>query len=252
MISPSRPEPRRSEPLDGLSMHCTCQRVIDGDTIDVAIRKTLRIKLPESRRSLHWTPGERVSAYIPSQPERLSPVFESGFASGELLPPDRTPRQYPGVAMPPPPAGICSPATVVRRVNAALIDVEVYRVVRVRLLDCWACETRTKNAIEKRLGLASKQHLADLCPLGASLLLHVPTARAGSIDSVLTMGRVLGWLWRDGEEQDLSQRQREAGHAWATRAEQKEALLRASGVAREGVESGLAGTAESAVPSRTD
>lgn len=243
---PPAPPAKRNEPLDGLTTHCTCQRVIDGDTVDVAVRKTLRIKLPESQRSLHWTPGERVSAYIPSQPERLSPVFESGFAAGCLLPPERADTEQDGVAIPQPPLGICSPAVVTRRVNAALIDVEVERLVRVRMRDCWACETRTRCDVEKRMGLTSKAHLADLCPVGTSLVLYVPASTRGVIASVLTLDRVLGWLWRHGEAKDLSQRQREAGHAWATKDEQTQALQRAVD------ESDSAVPAESAVASGVD
>lgn len=221
---PSGPAGNRLAPRDGLTIACTCERVLDGRTVDVRITRRLRIKLLTDRqRERGFAPGELVSVFVPSATEeRISPVFESGYASGFLLPRSREEADVEGVAQPCPPLGICSPARVITRVNRALVDVEVSRMVRVRLLDCWAPDPWGKCPCALRIGQQSKEHLADLCPRGTALVLHVPT----SSESVLTGGRVRGRLWREGERRDLSQRQRDAGQAWETHAEERDVIER--------------------------
>lgn len=130
------------------------------------------------------------------------------------------PRPGSNVAAPCPPAGITTAARVVRVIDGDTVDVEIHRTVRVRLCDCWAPETRTRDAEEKSAGLASKEFLQEYCPEGTETTLFIPAAAGGVIEKAFSMGRVLGYLWvRDGDPRDVSQRQRDAGHATATKAD---------------------------------
>jgi len=88
-------------------------------------------------------------------------------------------------------------------------------VVRVRMLDCWSPESRTRDPEEKKLGLAAKASLQELLPVGAQVRIRVPTSDDSS--KSMTMGRFLAETWRDvdgdGELDDIASIQRAAGHA---------------------------------------
>lgn len=83
-----------------------------------------------------------------------------------------------------------------RVIDGDTVDVEVTRTIRVRLLDCWAPESRTRNKAEKAAGLESKEALKRWIE-GQPVTLHIPT-HSGDIAEALTMGRVLGHLWSKG------------------------------------------------------
>jgi endonuclease YncB( thermonuclease family) len=109
---------------------------------------------------------------------------------------------------------------LVRIIDGDTVEIEIRRTLRVRMLDCWAPESRTKDLTEKALGIAAKQHLGEICPIGSPVTLFIPSSQGGHVDSVFSMGRVLGAVWAaDGDPRDLSQRQRDAGHATATQEE---------------------------------
>lgn len=113
-----------------------------------------------------------------------------------------------------PPTGWATDATITNLVDGDTVDVEIRRTVRVRLLECWAPESRTRDAAEKEKGLASKAHLQEIAPVGTPVRLWVPTSGEGDIAKVFTMGRALGHVWPlDGDGRSLSQQQVESGHA---------------------------------------
>ncbi|MBK8916449.1 MAG: hypothetical protein IPM64_17930 [Phycisphaerales bacterium] len=120
-------------------------------------------------------------------------------------------RPPPGPARPP--LGLTKACRVVRVVDGDTLDVEVRYQLRVRLLDCWAPESRTKDLTEKDRGLASKEHLEQLAPAGSQAVLFVPGSADGSLGELLTLGRVLGHVWVGPDPHSLSERQRKAGHA---------------------------------------
>jgi endonuclease YncB( thermonuclease family) len=93
------------------------------------------------------------------------------------------------------------------------VELEIKRIVTVRLLDCWAPEIRTKNAAEKQKGFESKHHLARLLPKKSTVILHIPGEE--KIKNVFTFGRVLGHIWPKEQEKNVSELQVEAGHATA-------------------------------------
>ncbi len=108
----------------------------------------------------------------------------------------------------PPPHGWSTPCKIVNVVDGDTVDVEVRRVIRVRLCDCWASETRTKDAAEKQRGLAAKEHLRAVSE-GRDATLFVPGGE--SVKDRLTLDRVLGRVWVDGQE--LSELQVKGGFA---------------------------------------
>jgi endonuclease YncB( thermonuclease family) len=122
------------------------------------------------------------------------------------------------VTDPRPPTGIASDCQITKVIDGDTIEVEVRRTFRVRLLDCWAPESRTRDSAEKELGLASKAHLLEMLPVGSEAVVLVPAAEGGHIEKAVTMGRFLGRIWpKDDDPRDVSQRQRDAGHATTTK-----------------------------------
>lgn len=112
----------------------------------------------------------------------------------------------------PPPFGVTFAGKVVRVVDGDTIDVEVRKVVRVRLLDCWAPETRTTDAEEKALGLAAKATMVDLSD-GKRVKVFVPTDPDAKLGDAFSFGRALGHVWVDGDNKSLSEQMVESGHA---------------------------------------
>jgi endonuclease YncB( thermonuclease family) len=52
-----------------------------------------------------------------------------------------------------------------------------------------------------------------MIPTGTEVILQVPTSGTGDIAEVMTMGRILGYVWPKNGAKSLSQLQVEAGHA---------------------------------------
>lgn len=109
--------------------------------------------------------------------------------------------------------------TVVKVIDGDTVDIEVKRVIRVRLLDCWAPESKIdsrispeKQQVEKAAGLRSKQYLATLA-LNKPVILSVPTDPSGDLMKSTTMGRVLGRVWLPGDTKSLSEHQVGSGNA---------------------------------------
>lgn len=103
----------------------------------------------------------------------------------------------------PPPLGLTSRATVVRVLDGDTIEVEIRKVVRVRLRDCWAAELHGTPA-EKHRGELAKKYCERLA-LGTQGVLFVPTEGSRNIGDVTTLGRVLGHYWPDGSDKSLSE-----------------------------------------------
>jgi endonuclease YncB( thermonuclease family) len=124
--------------------------------------------------------------------------------------------------IPAPDPGLTLDARVTHIVDGDTIDctVLVPLVFRIRLLDCWAAETRTRDPEVKQRGLAAKAYLEKL--IGHNpVRVHIP-GRA-KLGDMLTLDRVLGRVWpmQDGKplSGDLSARMVEAGHATTTKKE---------------------------------
>lgn len=112
-----------------------------------------------------------------------------------------------------PEAGWTTEAKLVRVIDGDTVEVAVERRFVVRLLDCWAPETRTRDKAEKLAGLESRDNLVELIG-DEPLLLHVP-ADSPEFDERFTFGRILGRLYTETGE--LSELQVAAGHATKTK-----------------------------------
>lgn len=117
----------------------------------------------------------------------------------------------------PPEPSWTTKAVVTNIVDGDTVDVEIRRTIRVRLIDCWAPETHmdgrlpeARQAAEKKAGLKSKEDLKALA-LGKPVILQVPTSE--DLLKSTTMGRVLGRVWLEGDEESLSEKQVKAGNA---------------------------------------
>lgn len=113
-----------------------------------------------------------------------------------------------------PPLGLTARAAVVRVVDGDTLDVMLMLPVRVRLLDCWAPEI---TGVQKPQGIVAKEQLEKMAPVGSRVRVQVPTAEADALGDVLTFGRVLGHVWRDGDESSLSELMVAAGMATETK-----------------------------------
>jgi endonuclease YncB( thermonuclease family) len=107
-------------------------------------------------------------------------------------------------------------ARCIRVIDGDTIEVEIRRTMRIRLLDCWAPESRTKDADEKRLGLAAKERLRRI--EGSEVIVQIPLSGTGDLSQVMTLGRVLGHVWVAGESESVNEQQVREGFAARTKA----------------------------------
>jgi micrococcal nuclease len=80
---------------------------------------------------------------------------------------------------------------------------------RVRLAGIDTPESRTKDLAEKALGLESKKYLADRIKAAKTVVV-----RTEKINSSEKFGRILGWLYLDGESNSINHEMIERGYAW--------------------------------------
>ena len=123
-----------------------------------------------------------------------------------------------------PPAGLTTKVVVTNVVDGDTIDVQIIKTIRVRLNDCWCPETRTRDLEEKEKGLAAKAHIKTLLGeqelyFGESkykqAILHIPADEDDDIKDILTLNRILGYIFVDG--QDVSSKMVADGHATKTK-----------------------------------
>lgn len=119
-----------------------------------------------------------------------------------------------------PPTGWTTSGRIVRVLDGDTIEMEVVKRIRVRLLDCWAPETRGD---ERDSGMVSRQYLHDMAHQQPAIL-HVPTVGSRHVGEATSMGRVLGIVWLAGDRHSLSDRMIESGHAWGTKKELTDSL----------------------------
>jgi micrococcal nuclease len=81
---------------------------------------------------------------------------------------------------------------------------------RVRLAGIDTPESRTRDLAEKALGLESKKYLADRLKDAKNIVI-----KTEKINSTEKFGRVLGWLYVNGEENSLNAEMINKGYAWA-------------------------------------
>jgi micrococcal nuclease len=104
---------------------------------------------------------------------------------------------------------------VTKVVDGDTIDVvidlgfDISFTTRVRLAGIDTPESRTKDLAEKALGLESKKYLADRLKDAKNIVI-----KTEKINSTEKFGRVLGWLYVNGEENSLNVEMINKGYAW--------------------------------------
>lgn len=86
---------------------------------------------------------------------------------------------------------------------------DIHFASRVRLAGIDTPESRTKDLSEKALGLESKAYLASI--LKSSKHLVIKTEKMNSTEK---FGRVLGWLYVDGNPTSVNAELVQKGYAW--------------------------------------
>lgn len=112
--------------------------------------------------------------------------------------------------------GLTAKAKIIHVVDGDTVDLELRIDARIRLLDCYAPESRTTDPEEKKKGLAAKANMELLCQ-GETGIVHIPFTHAQSLADVLTLDRILGKVWMDNSDTDLSSQQVSDGYASSTK-----------------------------------
>jgi micrococcal nuclease len=80
---------------------------------------------------------------------------------------------------------------------------------RVRLAGIDTPESRTKDLAEKALGLESKAYLSKILKTAKNIVI-----RTEKMNSSEKYGRILGWLYVDGNGNSVNHEMIEKGYAW--------------------------------------
>jgi micrococcal nuclease len=109
-----------------------------------------------------------------------------------------------------------------------LIDLgfDILFASRVRLAGIDTPESRTKDLKEKALGLESKEYLKKYLKDAKSVVI-----KTEKMDSSEKYGRILGWVYVDGDTESLNDKMINDGYAWGylgdTKVKDFEALAKA-------------------------
>jgi len=104
-------------------------------------------------------------------------------------------------------------ATIRRWVDGDTVDVtldlgfDILYNNRIRLYGINTPESRTRDLEEKKRGLAAKDRVKELCPVGSSITLKTTKDGRGKF------GRILGEIFVPGAVQSINQLLVEEGHA---------------------------------------
>jgi len=126
-------------------------------------------------------------------PPKISPVPDPAFTSPKVAAMLET--------FECPPRGFTVDGTIVRVIDGDTVVVRSHIEYQIRLLDCWAPESRTKDLAEKQRGLAAKARMQQLADCQQC---RVFMPAAGTVADMITMGRILGrvWILQDGSPTD--------------------------------------------------
>jgi micrococcal nuclease len=87
---------------------------------------------------------------------------------------------------------------------------------RVRLAGIDTPESRTTNKTEKALGLEAKEYLKKHIKAAKNIII-----RTEKMDSSEKYGRILGWVYLDGESESINNKMINDGYAWGYLGETK-------------------------------
>lgn len=108
-----------------------------------------------------------------------------------------------------------------RVIDGDTVEVEIKQTVVLRLRDCWAPETRTKNLVEKKAGIAAKDLLREAVE-GQQVTVFVPDPKPEHIGDEFSFGRLVGDIYYDGY--DMAEALIEAKAAYRTKTEVRKAF----------------------------
>lgn len=99
-----------------------------------------------------------------------------------------------------------------------LIDLgfDILFASRVRLAGIDTPESRTSDKAEKALGLEAKEYLKKLLKDAKSVVI-----RTEKMDSSEKYGRILGWIYVNGESESINNKMISDGYAWGYLGETK-------------------------------
>lgn len=130
---------------------------------------------------------------------------------------DSTPAPRPADGVAPPVPSWTTQARCLRVVDGDTLEVEVRRVIRVRMLDCWAPESKIDPRVpegsqtaEKLAGQSAKENLRKLAE-GRDVVVQIPSDV--DVARAITMGRWLGHVWLEGDGESLAEKQVRGGFA---------------------------------------
>ena len=119
----------------------------------------------------------------------------------------------------PPEQNLTTIAVVEEVYDGDTVVVSIQKQIRVRMLDCWAPEVRTKDIEEKELGLKSKEYLKSLLTEDDKIIIEIPMTHR--IQDSFTFGRILAYLWKDidgdGKLENVSEVMVQEGFATKTK-----------------------------------
>ena len=99
------------------------------------------------------------------------------------------------------------------------VVVTIQKDFRVRMLDCWAPEIKTRNPEEKKRGEESRNFLKSLVNIDDEVIVEIPMT--DRFQDSFTFGRVLAYLWKDidgdGKLDDVSDVMIQKGFATKTK-----------------------------------
>ena len=99
------------------------------------------------------------------------------------------------------------------------VVVTIQKDFRVRMLDCWEPEIKTRNPEEKKRGEESRNFLKSLVNIDDEVIVEIPMT--DRIQDSFTFGRVLAYLWKDidgdGKLDDVSDVMIQKGFATKTK-----------------------------------
>lgn len=133
---------------------------------------------------------------------------EPEFADAEPKKPEIEFREVPRI-------GVCIPIHNITVIDGDTVEVEVKYRMRVRLIDCWAPETRGPQKVK---GERAKKAMEKICQ-GKDGLIQIPWH--DDVGKMTSMGRVLASISVNGD--DIAYEMRKTGHAVKTKEEAAEA-----------------------------
>jgi micrococcal nuclease len=111
---------------------------------------------------------------------------------------------------------------VIKVVDGDTIDVDIDLgfdisfTSRVRLAGIDTPESRTKDLAEKALGLEAKAYLKHAIDSAKTVVI-----KTEKMNSTEKFGRILGWVYLDGDTESINDKMINDGHAWGYMGETK-------------------------------